>query len=284
MDTAWVCRIAEAITISAVNNATVSSLIWRFRVTYLDGRMKYLMDKDAPIIIGTFPATAENPIIQIYAREAYITDGSYDQIQVVRGEYTADTMPPYTPYHDGGQAQAPELWAIPGTDYRDEWDPQTGRGIRRVKKLVLDGAEAWVTNKQNDYKICIYFNARFFPPLPALSGNGVCTHFPISYEGATVISSGWNDKLGIATANTTGCVYMSLPLSVLESPDLDGAKAYLAQQYADGTPVTLLTAYDSQPFATDPQPLTQPTGYGQIIQTSGDVPDCPFTARYLTHR
>ena len=32
---------------------------------------------------------------------------------------------------DGGQAAAPELWAVPGTEYMDEWDAQTGRGVRR---------------------------------------------------------------------------------------------------------------------------------------------------------
>lgn len=37
---------------------------------------------------------------------------------------------------DGGTDQAPELWAIPGTDIRDEWDTQTGRGVRRC--AVID--------------------------------------------------------------------------------------------------------------------------------------------------
>ena len=42
----------------------------------------------------------------------------------------------YTPYWDGGQATSPELWAIPGTDIRDEWDAQTGWGVRRC--AVID--------------------------------------------------------------------------------------------------------------------------------------------------
>lgn len=37
---------------------------------------------------------------------------------------------------DGGQAVAPELWAIPGTDIWDEWDAQTGHGVRRC--AVID--------------------------------------------------------------------------------------------------------------------------------------------------
>lgn len=31
----------------------------------------------------------------------------------------------------GGTAVAPELLAIPGTEYRDTWNPQTGKGVRR---------------------------------------------------------------------------------------------------------------------------------------------------------
>ena len=62
-----------------------------------------------------------------------------DSIQIEEGA----TATPYVPYFDGGSATAPELLAIPGTNIRDEWNPQTGKGVRRVGKLVLDGTEGW---------------------------------------------------------------------------------------------------------------------------------------------
>ena len=47
-------------------------------------------------------------------RISYTSNGYWyidiSSIQMVEGSYTSDTMPPYTPYYDGGQAQAPELW------------------------------------------------------------------------------------------------------------------------------------------------------------------------------
>lgn len=194
-----------------------------------------------------------------------------------------DTDLGYTPYYDGGQAMAPELYAIPGTEYRDEWNPQTGWGVRRVRKLVLDGTENWKYSKKGDYKICIYAKA-YIPALNATNGNAMCSHFSeISYAHATNLTGEIAYKCGIALAKTTGYIYMSLPLSLLDTPDLDGAKGYLANQYANGTPVTLFATQDPEPFYIDPARLTQPNGPGQIIQLSGDVADCLIMAKYLTH-
>ena len=185
--------------------------------------------------------------------------------------------------YDGGQAMAPELYAIPGTEYRDEWNPQTGWGVRRVKKLVLDGTENWKYSKKGDYKICIYAKA-YIPALDATYGNAMCSHFSeISYVQATNLTGEIAYKCSIALANTTGYIYMSLPLSLLDTPDLDGAKGYLAKQYTNGTPVTLFATQDPEPFYIDPARLTQPNGPGQILQVSGVVADCPISARYLTH-
>lgn len=105
---------------------------------------------------------------------------------------------------DGGQATAPELWAIPGTDIRDEWDAQTGCGVRRCATIESYAGEEIAT--------------------PYISSTGELS------EGATVLY---------------------------------------------GIPDT--------PFYHPPAKLTQPPGYGQIIQVSGSVPDCPITAKYLTH-
>lgn len=121
-----------------------------------------------------------------------------DQIQIKLG----DTATPYTPYHDGGTAQAPELYGI--GDVRDEWDPLTGRGVRRCAVIKSYAGEAIST--------------------PYISSTGELS------EGATV-------------------VYVI--------PDT--------------------------PFETTPAPLSNPTGYAQIIQLDGSVADCPIKAKYLTH-
>lgn len=114
------------------------------------------------------------------------------------------TPTPYTPYYDGGQARAPELWAIPGTDIRDEWDPQTGLGVRRCAVIESYDGEDITT--------------------PYISSTGELS------EGAMVVC---------------------------------------------GIPDTH--------FTSAPVKLTMPNGYGQIIQVSGSVPNCPIEAAYLTH-
>lgn len=178
--------------------------------TYVSARTELgLYENDGQWHYESISVTPVKPVKHIqYWLADYSTFNARDydirDAQLVIGTYTSDTMPPYTPYYDGGQAQAPELWAIPGTEYRDEWNPQTGRGIRRCG--VIDSYAGEVIN------------------MPYLSSTGALT------EGATVI-------YGI--------------------PDM--------------------------PFTATPAKLTMPTGYGQIIQVSGDAPDCPITARYLTH-
>lgn len=125
-------------------------------------------------------------------------------ISMVEGNYTTDTMPPYAPYFDGGTAQAPDLYGIPGTDYRDEWDAQTGRGVRRCAIIESYAGETITT--------------------PYISSTGELS------DGATVIY---------------------------------------------GIPDT--------PFYATPARLTMPPGAGQIIQTGGDVADCPISVKYLAH-
>ena len=193
-------------------------------------------------------------------------------IQMVEGSYTSDTMPPYTPYYDGGQAQAPELWTIPGTDYQDEWNPQTGRGIRRVKKIVLDG----VSDVPKFYEVLetkAYWNLRllFGNKNDGNAANGIlCSHI--------------QSKSFVYNSNQK---FHFLPLETgvsLGFATVDDLNNFCAEQYAAGTPVTIWYALaEPEPFYSPPAKLTMPTGYGQIVQVSGDVPDCPITAKYLTH-
>lgn len=185
-------------------------------------------------------------------------------IQMVEGVHTADTMPPYTPYYDGGQAQAPELWTIPGTEYRDEWDPQTGRGIRRVRKIVLDGTDIKLYEPTTGYW-------HVFPRLDNAAAYStkfaMCSHFS------------WD-----AFGSASGSLFIRQKNVSEYFTSLDEINEFLTDQNAAGTPVTIIyKLINPEPFTTAPAKLTMPTGYGQIIQVSGDVPDCPITARYLTH-
>lgn len=190
----------------------------------------------------------------------------------------------FTAYYDGGQAQAPELWAIPGTEYRDEWDPQTGLGVRRVAKVTLDGSEEFSVLKDQKYSGSLSF---LFP-----TPNGR----RITGSGVTILSDHWvarrfleayGTKYGGIwwSGDTNRNIMIVIGTDLIDQgiTDVNAWKSWLSAQYAAGTPVTVWYAINGEPFYHPPAKLTMPTGYGQIIQVSGDVPDCPISAKYLTH-
>ena len=183
---------------------------------------------------------------------------------------------------DGGQATAPELWGVPAGKYNpegrpevhDEWNPQTGYGLRRIKKIVFDGTENFSLNAQtlqlsgkNAYQCSGNFGFK------QSSQNGICSHFEVWQ------STGFFRKNTVLVLGSNVIAFMTDGVQTI-----DEFKTWLAEQAAAGTPVTLWTyVAEPEPFYTEPQKLTQPNGPGQIIQVSGSVPDCPIEASYLTH-
>lgn len=177
-----------------------------------------------------------------------------------------DTATPYTPYYDGGQAQAPELWAADGV--ADEWDAVTGKGVRRVLALRITG-EMLGSNFLNGR---IYVRDEYSGRIASKAYNArtaLCTHF--SYNNNVYRDSGTEDGFIISLKRI---FFRNMDWESAEDA-IDWFSANEVYVYAE--------ASTPEPFYHPPAKLTMPTGYGQIIQTSGDVPDCPITARYLTH-
>ena len=102
-DTKIECNITQPITISATNEATVSTEIWRFRAKYKDGTYVYAADKDSSFV-KTFDASEENPIIEIVYRGSYITSGAYRNVQIEYGE----SATAYEPYTGGKPSPSPD--------------------------------------------------------------------------------------------------------------------------------------------------------------------------------
>lgn len=175
-----------------------------------------------------------------------------------------DTATPYTPYWDGGTAQAPELWAIPGTEYMDEWNAQTGKGIRRVKVLHLkDVSPSKITNG------IFYFpgvsNSKYMTVIP------ICTH----YQG----TNKWYKSLGESEMSLNGGNGTAIFVRDSRFSTVEDLKAWLDE--AD--PVAYSPCVNPEPFHHPSARLTQPNGPGQIIQFSGSVSECPIEVNYLTH-
>lgn len=162
------------------------------------------------------------------------------QIEVVEGT-TAPTT--YTPYI--GQTNT---LTLPETVYGGEVDAVTGDGNKNTKIITLDG---------NELKFVLYNNTFYNLPqhsAPGILARGIicCSHFDTKFLGA----------------NT------SYEFCFLQKSDIDGLfanaddlNAYLAAQYAAGTPVQIAYKLATPtPFtATGAQPLPALAGVNTVL-------------------
>lgn len=189
---------------------------------------------------------------------------------LLKGTYTLEELPEGEPYFDGGEATAPVLYAI--GDYKDEWDAQTGKGIRRIAKVTLTGSESYVIqdNKVNTFRYSINPDGMINTPYQN-NAFALCSHLP------TDVSDG--DVEHCCGRNNSFHLFVSK--NRLQGTTID---KWIKAQYDSGTPVTIWYVLNEPvPFQTNPQRLTCPTGYGQLIQTAGDVPNAPLEVKYLAH-
>lgn len=136
---------------------------------------------------------------------------------------------------------------LPETVYGGEVVAVTGGGQETWKTLTLDGTEGWAIR---DTLIGVYNLLS-----PTDNGKGICTHFDVkrNYSGDCII------------IEKNGTVYLGRAL--FDKYTVDTWRAYLAAQYAAGTPVQI--AYklaEPVPFtATGAQPLSALAGVNTVL-------------------
>ena len=197
-----------------------------------------------------------------YVRIAYNFNGAQETItpdemgvkhyvQLEKG--TAAT--PYEPY-TGQTVSLPTIAPLWGTgDIRDEYDAATGVETRRWKQVVFDGTEKW--NKWWE-DVCIYSLTR-----PALVAHqGACNAYPIFK------SINWNAFPDRQFSIETKQINFRNDACA----DVDSWKAYLAAQYAAGTPVTVLYQL-AEPVVTrhDPARILPPAPVCRVFADAGNT-------------
>lgn len=174
------------------------------------------------------------------------------QIEVVEGTTTPTT---YTPYI--GQTNT---LTLPETVYGGEVDAARGEGQETWKTLTLDGTEDW------RYESDSYFVGHDLLSNLPTETDGKCSHFIYSFNFA-----------GNCIFCTGNSVYTG-PELTSKYTDVAAWKAYLAAQYAAGTPVQI--AYklaEHIPFtATGAQPIPALAGANTILT---DVDSATVTGR-----
>lgn len=186
----------------------------------------------------------------------FATSGILDNVsakpQIEKGT-TATTYAPYT-----GQTAT---LTLPSTIYGGTVDTVSSEGQETRKLLTLDGTEKWmVSGKFLDNKTDWYYVSSKIPnavnAVPQ-KGNEICSHYP---------------HADVANANTAqGCAIVWGTIRVRWGDtipdDADAWKAYLAAQYAAGTPVQI--AYklaELVPFTvTGAQPISALSGANTVL-------------------
>lgn len=105
-DTIIECNISETVFLSVQGEiATVSSVIWRFKIDFSDGNSLYMNDEEIQNGGKRFDASDEKKIVKISYRGTCITSGKYDKIQLEVGnakteyeQYTGDKPSPSPDY------------------------------------------------------------------------------------------------------------------------------------------------------------------------------------------
>lgn len=219
----------------------------------------------------------------IELHEAEFASGQY-WVMLVEGSYTTDTMPPYEPYgykipvkftSDNGDTQTINVF----TD-KPLYGYYNGRTISKPwGEVVFDGTEDWYINGAVQNGAIRYF-------LTVRAGdsaiNGLqickCTHFP---KGPFSID--WHE---LNTCNRyeftpNGSGWFGVCVSADEYPTVDDWKAFVAAQYAAGTPIK---AYMTTP---DSKTITITNG-GAIprgtltVTTETDVQPAYISAEYYS--
>lgn len=190
------------------------------------------------------------------------TSGILDNVsakpQIEKGT-TATTYAPYT-----GQTAT---LTLPRTIYGGTVDTVSSEGQETRKLLTLDGTEKWmVSGKFLDNKTDWYYVSSKIPNAVNAApqkGNEICSHYP---------------HADIANANTAqGCAIVWGAIRVRWGDtipdDADAWKAYLAAQYAAGTPVQI--AYklaEPVPFTvTGAQPISALSGVNTLLTDADSV-------------
>lgn len=139
-------KLSVPITISAnYSDATLSKIVWRFKIDFLDGSSLYAIDDKLNGTVGshaTFNGTQENPITSITYRGTKITSGEISNIMCNIGS----TPEPYEPYQGNDYTLT-----LPETIYGGTVDAVTGVGSKTWGYIASYNGESlpgeWISDR-----------------------------------------------------------------------------------------------------------------------------------------
>ena len=171
--------------------------------------------------------TTIKPYIRVKAGATVNNQTIYPMI--LKGTYTEETMPAYKPY------QEQKVTFPLGNQKLMEGSYLASDGIHHKRtQVVLTGNEDWVLTSTSNQIITKRFSYKISPPIMKMNSqeNALCSHFANVNDATEDIES-------IYYAALDGITYIALRLNVNKATTLEQFKAYLSEQYSNGTPVTV---------------------------------------------
>lgn len=222
-------------------------------------KLIYILDTKKAIMFGTPYTLTSDDLSSTFAwynGPDQPVQNVISDIQVTYGTSAPTTYSPYT-----GQTST---LTLPRTIYGGTVDAVTGEGQEAWKLLTLDGTETWtpeVTNISGKSGFCLRVKDIQTPTTPSQKGQIVCNKY-----GTRTANDTYTTKTGISIEAGNN-KYFRIYDEVYADKDIADWKAYLAAQYAAGTPVQI--AYklaEPVPFtATGAQPISVLSGVNTVL-------------------
>lgn len=160
--------------------------------------------------------------------------------------------------YNGGSVTAPSLYRI--GDVQDEWDAVTAHGIRRIKKMVIDGNANWWVYKSEIYEgfkcVGVLESSLYY------RSKGLCNQLTVDTIGNKIKNGLW---IGLNN-NIIYCINNLFYDNTLPDKGLENWKAHLNEHPLE----IYYTVKTTEEFTDTPaSQLTTPDGYAQFLP-SGD--------------
>ena len=143
----------------------------------------------------------------------------------------ADTSAEYEPYQNQILAVATSNGLNGLGEDRDYIDFQKGVSVQRVFTKAFDGTENWTSYYDKMFRLALPFASTANPA----TAHGRCSHYP-TIDHYTAFTN--RENAGYLSYDTTGTT-LDIVDNINGNGDVAAFKAFLAEQYAAGTPVTV---------------------------------------------
>jgi hypothetical protein len=249
------------------------------RVNLFDTNKNWLSQQATPSTLNQYTAitvtTTQDGYLAFSAN--FVTTGScidWTVSQIIKGSYTVATMPEYEPYYNGGTATAEMLLKV--GDYKDVQSVLDGAVTRNVGIKVLDGTENWTRISGSSAPFALVVN-----DFVSFGLAGKVIVYSSHFQGVPATAAWANYENLISFTTGTSSENRTFRVRYLSNTKtLAEFKQFLAEQYANGTPVICVYYKTPTTETVTGQHLHIQAGTNTVAITQASIDNLPLEATY----